>query len=190
MSNSIIDQRFLEHDFSTKKLPSREYDGCRFERCNFTEADISVITFLDCRFIDCDFTKVVMKQTAFRDACIFENCKLLGANFSSCDSFMFSVLFEACRLDYASFYGFEIKNIKFNICKLIGVDFTEAILIGSEFIQCDLTEATFDHTNIEKVDFRTAQNFSIDPTKNRVKKARFSKDNLVGLLTSYDLDIK
>jgi len=190
MSDIRIDQIYNKQDFSNQKLPARAYDGCTFEYCNFTVADISVITFLDCKFIACDFTKVMMKQTSFRDDCVFENCKLLGANFSNCNSFMFSVAFTGCILSYASFYGFETKNMRFVDCKLMGTDFTDAILTGSEFLKCDLTDAIFDQTNLEKVDFRTAQHFTIDPFNNKLKEAKFSKDGLAGLLTRHNLIIE
>ncbi|AXT55006.1 pentapeptide repeat-containing protein [Aquimarina sp. AD1] len=190
MNNIILDQTFTNHDFSNQKIPGTEYDNCSFVNCDFTEANLSVVLFLECTFIDCNFTQVMMKQASFRDACVFENCKLLGANFSSCNAFMFSVEFKACVLDYASFYGFELKNILFAKSKLIGVDFTEATITGSVFNNCDLSTAIFDQTNAEKVDFRTAINFDIDPTNNRLKKATFSKDNMKGLLKKFDLIIE
>ena len=46
------------------------------------------------------------------------------------------------------------------------------------------TDATF-----EKKDFRTAVNYSIDPEKNKIKKAWFSAAGIAGLLDKYDIDI-
>ncbi len=189
-NHSIIDQNFTNQDFSNKKLPGKEYDNCRFINCNFTEADMSVVTFLSCSFADCNFTKVMMKQTVFRDECVFEGCKLMGVSFGSCDDFMFSVEFRSSILDYASFYGIDMKNTRFTDCRFIGADFTEANIKGSEFKNCDLKNTIFEQTNAEKVDFTSAINFSIDPTQNRLKKARFSSENLAGLLKKYDLIIE
>jgi hypothetical protein len=45
----------------------------------------------------------------------------------------------------------------------------------------------FNHTNLEKVDFRSTFNYSIDPEVNRLKKTRFSSSGLAGLLNKYDL---
>jgi len=70
------------------------------------------------------------------------------------------------------------------------VDFTECDLTGSIFENCDLTNATFDNTIIEKVDFRTAFNYSINPELNRIKKAKFSIQGISGLLSKYDIDIE
>jgi len=49
--------------------------------------------------------------------------------------------------------------------------------------------ATFDKTMLEKADFRTAYNYSIDPDNNRIKKAKFSQSGLGGLLHKYDIVI-
>ncbi|WP_378173516.1 pentapeptide repeat-containing protein [Aquimarina sp. SS2-1] len=189
-TTAIIEQEFLNKNFSGKKLPSGEYDNCTFANCDFTEADIAVVTFLECTFRDCNFTKVLMKQASFRDHCVFEGCKLVGVHFGNCDDFMFSVEFRDCIMEYASFYDFAIKNIVFKDCKLVGVDFTEATITGSVFKNCDLTNAVFEQTNAEKVDFRTAFGFNIDPSKNLLKKAAFSKEGLIGLLRKYDLIIE
>jgi uncharacterized protein YjbI with pentapeptide repeats len=58
------------------------------------------------------------------------------------------------------------------------------------FDNCNLTGAAFDNTTLEKADFRTAHNYSVDPERNRVKKARFSIQGLAGLLNRYDIEIE
>jgi uncharacterized protein YjbI with pentapeptide repeats len=58
------------------------------------------------------------------------------------------------------------------------------------FSQCDLSGAIFDHTNLEKVDFRTATNFTINPSLNTLKKAKFSMPSVVGLLKNFDIIIE
>ncbi|WP_086936325.1 pentapeptide repeat-containing protein [Chamaesiphon minutus] len=57
------------------------------------------------------------------------------------------------------------------------------------FENCDLTDAIFQYTILEKADFRTAYNYSIDPELNRIKKAKFSRSGIAGLLDKYDIDI-
>jgi uncharacterized protein YjbI with pentapeptide repeats len=63
-------------------------------------------------------------------------------------------------------------------------DLTEAV-----FDDCDLQRAIFVNTNIEKTDFRTAFNYSIDLELNRIKKAKFSAHGISGLLDKYDIEI-
>jgi fluoroquinolone resistance protein len=76
------------------------------------------------------------------------------------------------------------------IVQLREVDFVECDLTNSLFERCDLLSAMFDGTTLEGSDLRTAQNFSIDPELNRVKKAKFSVDGLPGLLNKYNLIIE
>jgi uncharacterized protein YjbI with pentapeptide repeats len=76
---------------------------------------------------------------------------------------------------------------RFKKCSLQEVDFTEADLSALVFDQCDLAGAIFESTVLEKADFRTAYNYSMDPEKNRLKKARFSLSGVAGLLNKYEI---
>jgi fluoroquinolone resistance protein len=58
------------------------------------------------------------------------------------------------------------------------------------FDNCDLTRATFDRSVLEKADFRTSYNYSIDPENNKIKKAKFSLLGVSGLLDKYDIAIE
>jgi len=62
-------------------------------------------------------------------------------------------------------------------------------LTSAVFDICDLARAVFENTVLEKVDFLTACNFSIDPQINRIKKAKFSMIGLVGLLDKYGIEV-
>ena len=70
------------------------------------------------------------------------------------------------------------------------VDFSETDLSESVFAQCDLSRSIFSNTNLEKVDFRTSFNYSFDPSINRIKKAKFSSEGVIGLLSKYDIVIE
>jgi uncharacterized protein YjbI with pentapeptide repeats len=56
------------------------------------------------------------------------------------------------------------------------------------FENCDLAGAIFENTILERADFRTARNFSLDPEINQIKKAKFSLADLPGLLLKYDIE--
>ncbi len=87
------------------------------------------------------------------------------------------------------FFKLSLKNIEFKDCRLHEVDFTEAILTNAAFLNCDLQRAVFDNSILEGADFRTAYHFSINPQNNRIKKAKFSHNNIAGLLDTYQLSI-
>ncbi|ELR71211.1 pentapeptide repeat protein [Fulvivirga imtechensis AK7] len=69
------------------------------------------------------------------------------------------------------------------------MDFAQAELSNAVFNDCDLLNATFESTNLEKADLRTASNYVLDPELNRIKGAKFSMPAVVGLLSKYDIKI-
>ena len=70
------------------------------------------------------------------------------------------------------------------------VDFVESNLTAAVFENCDLYGSIFENTNLEKSDFRTAYNFSIDLETNQLRQAKFSRDGLIGLLHKYNIEIE
>jgi len=50
--------------------------------------------------------------------------------------------------------------------------------------------AVFESTHLERADFRTATNYQIDPERNKMEGAKFSVNNLAGLLVKYELDLE
>jgi len=115
---------------------------------------------------------------------------MLGLKFEHCNPFLFKVDFESCQLNLSSFYKLKLKKAMFRNCTLHEVDFTEADLPEVVFDNCDLRGAVFDFTNLVKADFRTSFNYSVHPETNKIKKARFSKEGIAGLLDKYDIIIE
>lgn len=181
----VIDKK----DFSGTKLPNNEYENCQFKQCTFVSADLSNIKFSDCEFVDCNISNTKLHQTSMQDV-HFKQCKLLGLHFDNCNGFLFSVDFEDCILNLSTFYKLSLKKKIIKNCSLQEVDFANADLSGATFDNCDLTGATFENTILEKTDFRTAYNYAFDPEKNKIKKAKFSREGLVGLLAKYDIEIE
>jgi uncharacterized protein YjbI with pentapeptide repeats len=83
-----------------------------------------------------------------------------------------------------------MKNTVFTNTILKEVDFSEVNLAQAVFRNCDLTRTIFDRSVLDKADFSTSFNFYINPERNRLKKAVFSSNGLIGLLSKYDLVIK
>jgi uncharacterized protein YjbI with pentapeptide repeats len=120
----------------------------------------------------------------------FKDCKLLGVHFEQCNEFLLSVSFDTCLLNLASFFRLKLKKTRFKNSSLHEADFTDTDLTGSVFDNCDLARAIFEKTTLEKADLRTAYNYSIDPERNRIKKAKFSLAGVVGLLDKYDVHVE
>ena len=114
----------------------------------------------------------------------------MGINFSECADFMFSVSFETCLLDYASFVRKKMPKTVFSKTSLRSVDFTECDLTKSQFIQADLTDAIFQKSILKEANLVSATNFIIDPELNNIRKARFSVYGLSGLLARYGIIVE
>ena len=181
------EQKFTKPD--TSKVIKADYDNCVFTDCNFADQDLSGYKFSDCDFRDCDLSNVKISQTAFLDV-VFRNCKLIGINFEDAHQFNTSFRFEDCLMDHSSFYQLDIRKTIFKTCSLKEADFTETNLSNSVFTDTDLTNAVFDRTILESTDFRTAENFSINPNQNQLKKTKFAKDNIYGLLKDLNIVIE
>lgn len=183
------EETFEGLDFGKTTLERGEYESCHFTNCDFLAANLSDFTFVDCEFTSCNLSLAKLNKTAFRDV-RFKNCKMLGLHFEHCNGFGLAFSFENCTLNDSSFYQTKIKQTVFRNCQLLAVDFTETDISESVFDQCDLQNATFDRTILEKADLRTAFNYHIDPEINRIKKAKFSLPEVVGLLGKYDIAIE
>lgn len=188
-NNYIINKTFSRIDFTTNRLPIGEYDQCTFTNCTFAESEISNCVFLECEFISCNLSLTRVKNTAFQDVYFLE-CKVLGIKFNECNDFLLTLNFKKCQLNVSSFYQLKLIGIEFENCKLTEVDFTESNLTKVIFENCELSNAIFDNTILIKSDFRTAVNFTIDPDKNQLKNAKFSRDNIHGLLIKHQIIIE
>ena len=184
----IENQLFERLDYSDKKFQLEVYENCQFTNCNFYKTNLVNITFRECRFVDCDFSLSGMKNTALSDI-HFVGCKLVGVQFDDCNPFLFSVDFENCVLKLAVFYKVKLKKTRFKNSNLQETDFTETDLTEAIFDNCDLMRTVFHHSNLEKADLRTSYLYSINPEINKIKKARFSKEGVIGLLDKYQIVI-
>ena len=184
----IKDETIERFDFTTIPLKMGEYECCTFSGCDFSNTDLSDIKFFDCVFTGCNLSLAKMQKTVLRDV-QFKDCKMLGLRMDECNKFGFGVRFENCSLAHSSFYQKILKKTTFKNTILQEVDFTACDLTEAIFDNCDLANATFDNTTLEKADLRTAYNYSIDPDKNKIRKAKFSLVGVSGLLDKYNIDI-
>ncbi len=180
----VIDQQFSSINILERAI----YKECTFENCDLSKQNLNSFQFIDCAFIGCNLSNSDISQASFKTVS-FESCKLMGIQFQQANPFLFKVVFEACNLSLSSFYSMNINKTQFIDCDLSEVDFTETELKESDFSGSTLSQTIFEKTNLSKSDFRTAENFRINPSENNIKKAKFSKENLAGLLADFDIII-
>lgn len=173
---------------SVSLLERAEYENCHFIQCSFNEINLSNYIFSDCVFEACDLSNVKIANTSFKGV-QFSQCKLIGIKFEEVNPFLFDVSYDLSILNFASFYKLKLKATKFVHCNLQDVDFSGSDLSDCIFDGSDFRGATFDGTILKHANFRSAYNFSIDPSRNQLAKAKFSKDNCLGLLDHLKIEI-
>lgn len=189
MSNYYEGEHIRGLNQASKALEKGDYEECVFENCNFSEQHLSGYNFMECQFHNCDFSNAHIGGIGLKDV-KFEGCKLMGVNFTEAAQFMIKLSFKDCNLKYTNFFKMQIAETVFEACELEESQMSEADLTGALFLQSDLRNVQFDRAILNQADLRSAINFSIDPNKNQLKKARFSNDNLAGLLTAYPILIE
>jgi uncharacterized protein YjbI with pentapeptide repeats len=185
----IADKIFQKQDYRTQALQKAEYDNCTFINCDFTDSYLSYVSFTDCEFKDCNLSGIKIKDTTFKDV-LFTHSKLLGVHFNDCSDFLFSINANHSIFSFSSFYNKNLNKATFNNCIMEKVDFTDANLSQVKFLNTDLKYAVFENCNLEKADFTSASNFIINPSKNNIKKAKFSKEGALNLLQDYQIIIE
>jgi fluoroquinolone resistance protein len=98
----------------------------------------------------------------------FADCKILGVQFQKCNTFLFEISFENCILDFSVFSGINLTKCRFEKSQLHEVDFSGADLSSVSFDMSDLRGALFMKTILTNTDFRTAENYIIDPEYNLI----------------------
>ena len=185
----VADEVFTRDAPPGLPLPAATYDGCRFVQLDLSGQDLSGYTFIDCQFEGCNLSGVKLLGTSLRDV-QFQQCKMVGLHFEDCHAIFFDAAFRDCILDLSSFFKRKLEGKSFEGCSLKEADFTEADLGGVNFSGAILEGAVFEQCNLQKADFRRAIGYTLDPERNRLKKAKFGLDGLPGLLGKYDLSIE
>jgi len=161
---------------------------CTFERCHFEKTDLSNCKFLDCRFIGCSWTLVKLGNTRIQ-GCTFVDSKLVGVDFTLCDTTFFGVDFEKCILHSCNFTEMKLKGMKFVDSVLKECHFAQADCRECSFLRGQLDASTFHNTNLLKADFTDATGYSIDPTNNQVQGAKFSTPEALSMLRGLGIRI-
>ncbi len=167
----------------------RTFEECRFRACSFAGAKLDGMVLRSCIFEECDLTLATFRDTSLQEV-RFIRCKLVGVQFDACRRLLLEVAFEKCLSRLSGYVGMSLKNTVFEGCDLQEADFTGTDLAGSSFAGCDLTRAQFNRTNLEGADLRTAYGYAFAPESNRLKRAKFSMPEVLGLLDAYGIEIE
>lgn len=179
-------QVIKSENFAKRKLDWCCFNECAFENCDFSESDLRKTRFCICTFINCNLSLTKLEGCRFQEV-KFVDCKIVGAEFFKCDKTFFSADFKNCLAQYCNFSDLNMKNTSFSGSKLRDGHFTNTLLSGADFSDVDLTGTTFHNCDLCKADFSKASRYDIDPQTNKIKKAKFSFPEAVGLLRAFDI---
>ncbi len=188
MAQYVLEEIFKKIAFNREQGNFHEFERCVFNDCDFSQCNFIDVTFIDCTFNNCNFDGSKINHVAFRTV-FFNDCSIVDVNFAMCDKLIFEVHFSNCILDLSKFYTLKLKGTTFTNCKMVAVDFMKTDLTNVVFDHCDLHRTVFLNAILIKADFRTASNYTFDPSKNKVKNAVFSRDGVKGLLANHEIII-
>jgi uncharacterized protein YjbI with pentapeptide repeats len=82
-----------------------------------------------------------------------------------------------------------MRQAAFPGCKLKECYFNDTCLIEADFRETDLLGTLFHNSDLSKADFSGSKNYQIDVRTNKVKKAKFSFPEAIGLLQGFEIEI-
>jgi fluoroquinolone resistance protein len=181
-------KEFINKNINEIELDDKELEQCIFKNCDLSNVSFVGFNFIEVLFEDCNLSLIKI-DNAFLQNVTFKNCKLSGIIFDNCKDFGLALRFENCVLDYTSFAKKKLVGTHFIDCKIKEGNFDQSDLKKSVFANCDLLNTSFTNNDLTHCDFSTAHNFLIDPASNQIKKAKFSRQELAGLLFRHEIII-
>lgn len=160
---------------SDKYFEDETYDATDFP----ISGDLISYEFVGCEFSGIDFSSRQVKH------CKFIECSFVKSNLSNIQvlsSIFRDVGFNSCKVMGVNFSNAEtVVDIKFNECLLDLCVFQNLELKNSQFLKCSMKEVDFAECNLENSDFNGSD----------LKEAVFSNSNLkkVSFLEAYNYSI-
>ncbi len=103
-------------------------------------------------FINCDFSSASLETSSFND-CIFRHCVFSLTRIADCS--LRGVRFDNCKLVGVDFWKANrlALDISFKDCKIATCDFSKLPMKKATFADCEVTDCTFDSTDLREADF-------------------------------------
>jgi fluoroquinolone resistance protein len=183
------DQTFTQVRMDSVEIASSVFSDCTFVRCSFGKTTFRSCRFLNCVFQHCDLS-LARVPNAFFSGVRFEDSKTVGVSWSDAKwsgKIQEPLAFVRCVVSHASFNSLQLMALKLCDCLAVDVDFRDANLSGADFTGTDLSESLFSNTNLCGADFSKARNYSINPGRNILTRAKFSLPEALALLYSLEI---
>lgn len=184
-------ETFADMEFAQKELAFVRFYDCTFRNCDFGDTVFKGCKFSGCAFESCNLNFMKLTDSEYRDV-RFVKSRLVGVNWTEADwprtAGRALLSFDQCTVSHSTFIGLRLPKTKMTDCMAKNVDFRDADLTESDFGGSELSESLFGDTILVGADFRRATDYAINPTDNRIQKAKFSLPEATSLL--YNMDIQ
>lgn len=189
--------RYEEQSFENltgqESVEDTDYSDCIFHGCDFVQTKIKYCSFDNCEFIDCTFSSVEFAFCTMRN-CTFSNCSLIGINWSGLvehgSIFFAARSLKKCIIKSNDFFHLTLPACDFSDSTIQDTYFEECDLRKADFRKVNFSRAIFDNCDLREADFREAKNYLIDTNNNKIKGAKFSYPDVVGLLAPLGIKIE
>ena len=182
------DETFEGLELEDNSCANRTFTNCRFVRCRFNRADFTGALCIDCHFDHSELSLPLVVGCGMRQV-MFEDCKLVGVDFTKCSVNLFGIAFKKCLIDTCNFSSLKLKRTPFLDCTIRDSRFIQSMLSEADFSGSDLDRSMFHQCDLEKALFVRAKNYSIDPLTSKVSGAKFSLPEAVSLLSSLGIKL-
>lgn len=135
---------------------SSDFQGERFKRLDLIDGELRDKSFYDCEFANCNFSESRLIN------CKFDDCR-----------------FIECNLSTARVKGSVFREVKFKLCKLVGIDWASArwpsvALTGLvEFDECILNSSSFFGLYLQELKLEACQAHDVNFTEADCEYASF-----------------
>lgn len=136
-----------------------------------------------------DFDRVNFDLTAFNaleklDGSEFYACTFRGIDFSLSPAKRLKFIecqFHQCNLSNLSVVGFSFRDVSFEECKLIGINWTNAITVADlTFKECKLDMSSFQRLHLKALKCVDSSAKNVDFSDAKLMKSQFSDSQLDG----------
>ncbi|MBL8685127.1 MAG: pentapeptide repeat-containing protein [Myxococcales bacterium] len=174
-SIELDELHFANVDLRRVSFAHRTLSRCTFSAVSLQESLWAGALIEDCSFVDCDLAGARLAATRLRDA-TFRRARLMGVDFSTIGEFpAFSL--DECDVQLATFVGLTLRKLRCRSCRVTDATFERCDLAQSDFRESDLRGTRFERCDLTRADLSTATGVMIDPTQNKVKGAKISRDS-------------
>ncbi len=184
----VSGERYADARFVGLRL-SGTLEGAQFRDCVFEECDLRELRLLACELNDsdllgCDLRLLDVQGSRFGGVTL-EACHAVGVQWHRADTSVqrpLEVDAQDSILSFCSFVGLDLRKRRFEGCTMHEALFEACDLRDASLRHSDLAGTLFKGCDLRGADLRTARNYAIVASDNRVEGLHVALPDAAGLL--------